>query len=338
VLDPSDVEPSSRDVGRDEHRRRAVLEPGQRALARRLGEVAVHRLGLDALRSEPLHQPVDAPLGSNEHERQPLLLAGGKQVDERVDLVRLLDGDEAVIDLLDRLAVARDLVPGRVVGIGGRETAGGAVERGREEHRLALAREAAHDAVDLRLEPHVEHAVRLVEHQDADRVELDRAPVREVLEAPGRRDQDVGAARPLRLRTDLRAAVHGRDAQPARLRHVAELIGDLDGQLARRDEHQSGGATGRLDSLDDRDRERERLAGAGPRLGEHVAPGQGVGHDERLDREGRLDPSAREGRGHPLGHAERGERIGCGHAVLLRFGGRRGAGPRERSRTSRDRR
>ena len=46
------------------------------------------------------------------------------------------------------------------------ELADGAVERGREEHRLAIVGDAAQDPVDLRLEAHVEHPVGLVEDED----------------------------------------------------------------------------------------------------------------------------------------------------------------------------
>ncbi len=38
---------------------------------------------------------------------------------------------------------------------------------GREEERLALRGDGAHDLLDLRLEAHVQHAVRLVQHQVA---------------------------------------------------------------------------------------------------------------------------------------------------------------------------
>ena len=74
--------------------------------------------------------------------------------------------------------------------------AGLAVERGREEQRLALARALGHDAVDGGLEAHVEHAVGLVEDEDADAVEGQVAALEEILQAAGGGDDDVGAARP----------------------------------------------------------------------------------------------------------------------------------------------
>src|SRR5439155_6261628 len=113
---------------------------------------------------------------------------------------------------------------------------------GREEHRLPLARHAPEDPLDLRLEAHVEHPVGLVEDEDADAVEGERAPVEEVLESPGRRHEDVRAASALRLRLERRAAVDGRDAKALRRRDERDLLGDLEGELTRRDEDECRGA------------------------------------------------------------------------------------------------
>ena len=55
-----------------------------------------------------------------------------------------------------------------------------------------------------------------------------------------------------------------------------------DAELAGRDEHERGEPRiGRVEALDDRDRERERLARAGRALGEDVAAAQRLGDDER---------------------------------------------------------
>ncbi len=69
-----------------------------------------------------------------------------------------------------------------------------------------------------------------------------------------------------------------------------ELLGHLRAELARRHEHERAGLhVGRVDALDDRDRERERLARAGRALREDVAAAQRLGDDERLDLERRVD-------------------------------------------------
>ena len=64
---------------------------------------------------------------------------------------------------------------------------------GGEEERLALRRNGAHDALDLWLEAHVEHAVRLIQHEVGDLTQLDLARLQEVVETAGRGDHDLHA-------------------------------------------------------------------------------------------------------------------------------------------------
>ena len=61
------------------------------------------------------------------------------------------------------------------------------------------------------------------------------------------------------------------------------------------------------ESLDDRQREREGLARAGSRAGQHVAARDRVPEDERLDRERPLDAAHAQRLDDGSGHAERGE-------------------------------
>jgi hypothetical protein len=83
---------------------------------------------------------------------------------------------------------------------------------GREHQRLPLPREQLEDPVDLGQEAHVEHVVRLVEHQVLDAVELERAPLQVVEEAAGGGHDDV------------RAPAQGADLRPILtppIRHLA---------------------------------------------------------------------------------------------------------------------
>ena len=105
-----------------------------------------------------------------------------------------VDGAEAVLDLGLVLGRRRVLVLDRVVRVGGRDAADLAVERGREEQRLAVVRALADDAVDGGAEAHVEHAVGLVEDEDLDVGERDRAARQQVLEAAGGGDDQVRGA------------------------------------------------------------------------------------------------------------------------------------------------
>src|SRR5258708_5619921 len=82
-------------------------------------------------------------------EREPFL--GLEHLDERVDLAVGRDRDEAVRD--DAVLVVRvplGLETRGVLRVLTSKLADLAVERGREEHRLALARHAPEDPLDLR--------------------------------------------------------------------------------------------------------------------------------------------------------------------------------------------
>ena len=171
-----------------------------------------------------------------------------------------------------------------------------------------LARALGHDAVDRGLEAHVEHAVGLVEDEDADAVEGEVAALEEVLEAAGGGDDDVGVRGLAGLLDDAHAAVDGRDAQRAGLRQRANVLDDLAGQLAGGGEDEGRRtAVARLDAVRDRRTEGDGLARSGRRLREHVVPGEDVGDDELLDGEGLGDAALGERARDCAGHAEIGE-------------------------------
>ena len=121
-----------------------------------------------------------------------------------------------------------------VARVGGGDLPGRALERGREEERLALARGLGDDPVDRGAKAHVEHAVGLVEDEDLDLLQRDDAALDQVLEPAGGGDEHVGAAGGGDLRAEADAAVDGRDAQSAGLGERGELIDDLAGELAGR--------------------------------------------------------------------------------------------------------
>ena len=170
--------------------------------------------------------------------------------------------------------------------VAGGDAAGLAVERGREEQRLAVARRGGHDAVDDRAEAHVEHAVGLVEDEDPDAREGHVAAADEVLEAAGRGDEDVRLAGGARLLLDAGAAVDGRDGERAGVGQRADLLDDLQGELAGGGEDEAGllGAVG-LQAVDHRRAEGEGLARAGRGVDEDVAAREHVGDGEGLDGE-----------------------------------------------------
>ena len=87
---------------------------------------------------------------------------------------------------LDELRLVQELV-GELLDLGG--------ERRREQQVLPLrgGRHQRHDALDVGDEPHVEHAVGFVEHEDLDLRQVDAALLDVVEQAARRRDEDFDA-------------------------------------------------------------------------------------------------------------------------------------------------
>src|SRR3546814_4284594 len=84
-------------------------------------------------------------------------------------------------------------------------------------------------------EAHVHHLVGLVENEDFDVVEAQRALVDQVEQAAGGGDEDVDAARKVAdLLVDRHAAEDGRHAELGKAAVIAAALRDLRGQFARR--------------------------------------------------------------------------------------------------------
>ena len=206
------------------------------------------------------------------------------------------------------LARELGLDPDRRLRVGACQLPDLAVERRREEHRLAVARQPFHDSVDLWLEAHVEHPVGLVEDEDLHGVERDQPSVEQVLEAAGRGHDDVRETRDVRLLAECDTAVHGCHAEVAGGRERLDLLGHLDGELARRDEHERGWTCVVVRRpLDERDREGEGLARARRRLREEVRARERGRDGPRLDLKRAVDAARFEHRGQFCAHAERSE-------------------------------
>jgi hypothetical protein len=178
-------------------------------------------------------------------------------------------------------------------------------------------REHLLDVVD---EAHVEHAIGLVEDEDLDVREVERALAVVVEEAPRRGDEDVDAAAQLvDLRLHADAAEHDHAGQLRVLAVDANAFLDLRGELARR--RQDEGADRQLaariahggpghEAMQERQDEAGGLAGAGLGAAHDVAAREDGG--DRLGLDGSRGGVARfvHGTQQRLGEAESIERHG----------------------------
>ena len=152
---------------------------------------AVQRLGAIAVRVERLDERIHGEPCPAEHDGRPRML----HVENAVERGRLLVAAHDIGDLAHARERARGALLGRdrhalrrpQVPLGDFQDAGG--QRRREQRRLARGRRALDDLLDIVGEPHVEHLVRLVEHEHADPVET-QCRAADVIECPARGGDD----------------------------------------------------------------------------------------------------------------------------------------------------
>ncbi len=254
------------------------------------------RRGLDAGRTELLRDLVGTVTGAAEHDRRAFGVDHLGGAGEPVARVHRL---EPVLRVHGVGLLARHLVAHRVALVAAGDDADVAVERGGEEHRLALLRGGVEDPAHRGEEAHVGHAVGLVDDDDLDHAEVDDPLRDEVLEPARAGDQDVDAAahRPaLRLVAD--TAVDGEDGAVAHVGERGQLTLDLRGELTGRCEHEGTRLLGLrpADPVDERDAEGDGLAGTGGGAAAHVATGEQVGDRELLHGERGGDATLGRGR------------------------------------------
>ena len=239
------------------------------------------------------------------------IAASREHFDQQRQLAGAVDVNDALIDLLGRGGLGRDRNPDRIVQHPLGKIGDFARHGGREEQVLPARRQLADDRPDVVDEPHVEHAVGFVEHEDLDPIELDGAKLHQVAQPARRRDQHVDAADQIAdLTIDRHAADGERHARPHMPAVGLEAVDDLRGQFARRAQHQH--AAGPLlealsvvgEMMKDRQCEGRGLAGSGLGDADDITPGQHLRNGLGLDR-GRVgvlffDKSAGDG----LGKAE----------------------------------
>lgn len=153
--------------------------------------------------------------------------------------------------------------------------------------------------------------VCLVEDRHLDGVEGEGLLLQQVFETPRAGDDDVDTT------VERRDLALGRDAAVDHRRDQTRCPGDRgDGrvdllrELAGGAQHEAAGPTDRLlrarrrETRDEREREGERLARAGPSAAEHVAAREGVRERRDLDREGAVQALARQLVAHGDGQGE----------------------------------
>ena len=288
----------------------AGLECSKGAVALVLRSAAVDRLGAHAVARELRREPVGTAPSAAEHDGRP---GRGQKMRGDLGAVRTLDAPEHVVHVRVVDVGDLDFVMHRLVLVVAGQHLDGAVERRREQQRLARLRREVEQPADFGKEAHVGHAIGFVDDHDLDAAEIDRVLADQISKATGAGDEHVDAAAKLaELGFVTDAAVDRGHSTRARTGKRLQLVTDLRGELTRRCEHQRGGPVpfGAADAHEQRDSERDGLARTGRRAAAYIAAGDRIGDGEGLDFEGLVDAACRE-RGNEIGrHAEIGESDG----------------------------
>ena len=233
-----DVDAAGGDVRGHEDAALPLLEGGERRLACALRLVSVDRLGCEAAAVQVAGDAVRAVLRAGEHEH------GGRvpppeEPGEQTALVRLIDEADVLADRLHRAGGRIHLHHGHIVQEPVRDLLDLGRHRGGKEQRLLLLRQAIDHAADVVQKAHVEHTVRLVEHEDLNPGEIGQPLADEVVEPARRGDEHVHAAL---QRGRLRGLAHAAEHDGVLERQAASVLfkafEDLQRQLPRGGEHQ----------------------------------------------------------------------------------------------------
>ena len=201
------------------------------------------------------------------------------QQQQRFECRELLSGSTSknVCSIEDFIGVTPDRHVERLVLQFAADLTDGRGDRGREQQRLPLGRHCSDDAAQVVGKPHVEHAIRFVEHQHLDAFERQGFLLDQFQDAPGRADHDVRLmSKGGQVRTQWHAATEGQDLDVGNeAGETPDLAADLVGQFACRTQHEplqrDGGCVERRQQSE---RKGSRLAAAGPGLRHHVTSRQ----------------------------------------------------------------
>ena len=313
------VDAARRNVGGHQDVDRPVAELAQDLFALGLRHVAVQPLGSVAVRCEARRHLVRADLRAAEDDavkirfdvddaRQGVELVGLAHLE--IDLVRQIGGQVLRLD-------AQHL---RIAHVSLRQPDDPFGHRGREEQHAAVGARMIHDLFDIFEKTHIEHLVGLVQHQETDLVEFERAAADVVQHAARGPHDDVHAARQTaQLLAHGGPSVDGRDREPPPGVEAQELFGGLHGQFARRDEDEGLHPVGRMFGLlEYRQSESGGLARAGLGLCyDVVSAGEQAGNRESLNGCGSFEPFCADRFEHLLAEAQCAEISFVGHTDIF---------------------
>src|SRR6185369_5187362 len=164
-----DVQPARGDVGGDQDGQAALLEVVEDLQPALLVDVAGEGARLPGVARQPVFE---APrlLARVREDQDPIAALAPEQPQQQRELLLAADVEQRLLDALGRLLLRHDRDLRRIVHELPGELEHPERQRGGEEVGLAALRrrQASEDEAQVRDEPHVEHPVGLVDHEDLD--------------------------------------------------------------------------------------------------------------------------------------------------------------------------
>ena len=189
--------------------------------------------------AQALGDAVGPVLGAREDEHA-VIIRGGEQSEEQAEFPAVVGDIDAVLHRVGHRAGRADLDALRIAQGPAGQIRDFRRQGGGEKEGLTVLRALGDDALHRREETDVEHAIDLVEDEDFDVVEFERALLEMVLEPSRRGDDDIeSGAQGLALRAVADAAEDRADFEVGEAGEVAHGSFHLHGQLARRFEHEA---------------------------------------------------------------------------------------------------
>ncbi len=242
-MELADVDAPCGDVGghHDLHLSRLEIAQGPLALPLRL--VSVDRFAAYASPFQHAGDVVRAVLRARENEHRLVRLLSEHRYQQALFL-RPLDKVDALIHPIDGGRSGRYLDPYRIAQDGARQSHDIPGHGGREKKRLAPDRKQRQQAPDIGDKAHVEHPVRLVQHEMRQVPEFDLSLSDQVEQTSGSGDQNIDApAEPVRLRSLLDSPENRRVLQARILSVIGERLADLKGELPRGGQNEGPNST-----------------------------------------------------------------------------------------------
>ncbi len=224
-----DVDAAADHVGGHQPADLSLAEPQHHAVAGLLRQVAVDGVdGLELVRQAAVDL-LRPPLGAAENDGLRGLLPL-QQPHQQVVLLLGIDREVELLDGLHRQVLGGEIQRFRLPHVALGQPADRRRNGGAEEHRLPPLRATAEDLFDVGAEADVQHAVGLVEDDETQLAQHQRAAAHQVQDAAGgAHDQGGPLVELFGLFADGLAAVDGHDVDVTPLGQLGALVADLDG-------------------------------------------------------------------------------------------------------------